>query len=557
MAQQRRPAQGALAAGVGLLLLAACAPSPAVPVPAPGPGGPPAPAAPAAPAPTTKQPQSGGLFRWANHDDTPYFDPFQSGSGARWVHMGLIYNGLMKWPNEPVFALDKVLCDLCEKWEQPDPQTYMFRLRQGVKFHNLPPANGREMTADDVVFSWERMLSGNPKFQEALFFKPIVSKVEALDRYTVKISLSSPLPAFLYQLADTKAGVMVVAREAVAEDDLLTTTAVGTGPFMLKERTPKVKSLYLKNPDYFEKGLPYLDAIEVLTIPDLVARFNALRAGQVDDAGYFLTRENTRTIETRHPELTYEAGIRGKPLAAVRFNVTASPVNDLRVRRAMFLAVDRDELIETIYLGDAIVNEWITSLVGGVAPSDEELRKKPGFRAPKDQDLAEARRLLAEAGYPGGLKLKLQVLKGEASDTAVVLREQMKKIGLDLEIEIVESAVMTKREQDGAYEVQIQRPDDAPPFARSLLQYYTGNDMKYSNQRMDELVSQAKVTSSTEEHRRIYREAVSILDRDLPLIPLITSKHYRAWPKKFQGLRVDPVSYGLGTRWMSNAWLER
>ena len=170
--------------------------------------------------------------------------------------------------------------DLAESWKQVNDTTYEFKLRRGVRFHGKPPVNGRELTAEDVRYTFEYILAD--KGSNVSMFRSI-AKVEATDRYTVRFTLKEPFAWFLDMIASPMAGA-IIARECVEKfGDLKKAEAVvGTGPWMLDSYRPNVGLTLVRNPQYFMAGLPYIDRVELLVDEDNASRTAAFLAGKYD-----------------------------------------------------------------------------------------------------------------------------------------------------------------------------------------------------------------------------------------------------------------------------------
>src|SRR5437867_375045 len=226
-------------------------------------------------------PKRGGTLRLTFQADPLHFDPHQTLSFVTMCPLSLVYSRLVKvkagpsvkpmtYPIEP---------DLAESWTRPNETTYVFKLRKGVRWHNKPPVNGRELTAEDVKYTYERFLSiaGNPN-------KPVleyVDKIEAVDKYTVKFTLKEPNAWFLDLLASTS--TWIIAKECVEKfgDLKKVESVVGTGPWMLERWEPNVKLVYVRNP-YFGSGLPYADGVEMLIDKDPSSRLATWLSGKTD-----------------------------------------------------------------------------------------------------------------------------------------------------------------------------------------------------------------------------------------------------------------------------------
>ena len=187
------------------------------------------------------------------------------------------YNALLKFNHDGT----KILPDLAETWEQKDDVTYVFRLRQGVKFHNVPPVNGRELTSEDVKYSIERQMTNQPgKFQHAYFFLDKLASIQTPDKYTIVFKTKEPYAPFLNYIASP--WTVIVAREVVEKHGDLQRHAIGTGPFIMQEYRREQEAVFVKNPNYFKKGLPYLDEVRLQYVIDPVAATAAFRGQQTD-----------------------------------------------------------------------------------------------------------------------------------------------------------------------------------------------------------------------------------------------------------------------------------
>src|SRR5258706_294435 len=204
-------------------------------------------------------------------------DPHLETWGAALQVIHQTYNALLKFNHDGT----KMLPDLAESWEQKDDLTYSFKLRQGVRFHNVPPVNGRELTSEDVKYSIERQMTDQPgKFQHAYFFLGKLASIQTPDKYTVVFKTKEPYAPFLNYIANP--WTVIVAREVVEKHGDLQRHAIGTGPFVMQEYRREQEAVFVKNPSYFKKGLPYLDEVRIQYVIDPVAATAAVRGHQTD-----------------------------------------------------------------------------------------------------------------------------------------------------------------------------------------------------------------------------------------------------------------------------------
>jgi peptide/nickel transport system substrate-binding protein len=355
--------------------------------------------APAAPAPLPgSTPKYGGSVAWpVRSDPRGGFDPHLPGGRreAREV-FGVAYDYVAIWDTPPGEPCDKVLRpDLAESWRfsPADPLTLEVKLRQGVKFHNKPPVNGRELVAEDVKFSYERL------FEKGLqkLVGDNISSMEAVDKYTLRIKTKKPAPLIPYDLF-ARYEAVVIAKEAGQKGEFAALeTAIGTGPFVLESYTPGVGHVAKRNPDYRVKGLPYLDEVRFPIMRDKGTRVAALRVGKVDFLEDLTLEDKESLLAGRNP-LQFLQCTADNHVIYLRNDIP--PFNDVRLRRAFSMGLDREGIIKGIFRGEAAV-------IGVSLPDIEGAVKFEQFPAEVRKYLtynpSEAKKLLAEAGYPSGL----------------------------------------------------------------------------------------------------------------------------------------------------------
>src|ERR671918_1632881 len=230
--------------------------------------------------PSEKPPKRGGILTRASAWDPPVLDPRLTNSVGLFQMATLTYNRLLRYPFSDAAENNADLTltgDLAESWEgSADFKTWTFKLRQGVKWHNVPPLNGRELVAEDVKYCYEAYAKEGV---QAFTFQEIEG-METPDKHTLRIHLKSPNTLFPQNLAEPVA--VIFSREVLEEDGDLKKRMIGTGPFILKENERKVRAVLARNPDYFDKGFPYIDEYRILSTPDAATRLAAFRTGQSD-----------------------------------------------------------------------------------------------------------------------------------------------------------------------------------------------------------------------------------------------------------------------------------
>jgi len=422
-------------------------------------------------------PQYGGTISYGESLDPTNFDPWwHSTRDNEQQSMYLETLGSLDWTvdrevlplNTGARPFEFAVGNLAESWETPDKETIIFHIRKGVRWQNKPPVNGREMTADDVAYSFNRLLGlGGYGFTEPSPFSvditiTAVTSVEATDKYTVVVK-HEPSVTALWGLLISSIESYVIAREVVEQYGDLRDwrNAVGTGPWMLVDYVEGASLSYIKNPDYWgydekypENRLPYADGLKDLIIPDLGTRLAALRSGKIDvigmEYGGTISWEQTDSLKRTNPYLL-STNVLAQSLAILpRYG--EPPFDDIRVRKAMQMAIDVPTIAMTYY--------------GGY--SEPTLRPplgNPGTYAPFDElpeDIKEgrsynpekAKELLAEAGYPDGFKTSIICTEGSWSDLDLlqIAKAYLADIGIDMELKVHEWTAFYGRMMSGEWE---------------------------------------------------------------------------------------------------------
>src|SRR5215831_11495098 len=254
-------------------------------------------------------PRRGGILRVRGFDP-PHFDPHLTINNYTHSTLSLVYSRLVRHQAGPevqpgTFPLEP---DLAERWEELNDTTYVFHLRQGVQWHNKPPVNGRELVAEDIKFTYDRFLT--EKGNANRYMLEPVDRVEVVDRYTVKFLLKEPFVWLVNTLAYPWS-MWIVAPEVVQHfgDLKKVETAIGTGPFILERYEPNVKTVFIRNPEYFRPGQPYVDGVEWLVIPDESTGLAMYRTGQIDlgpTGAWGVRQQDVEALKKSHPHLIYQ-----------------------------------------------------------------------------------------------------------------------------------------------------------------------------------------------------------------------------------------------------------
>jgi peptide/nickel transport system substrate-binding protein len=405
------------------------------------------------------QPRRGGILR-ARGRDPVHFDPHLTRNQRTHAVLSFVYSKLLQHKvgaDVPpgTFIVEP---DLAERWEAPDDTTYIFHLRQGVKWHNKPPVNGRELVAEDVKFTFDRFLTepGNPERQ----LLEAVERVQVVDRYTVKFLLKEPF-VWLVDILASAICMWIIAPEVVEHygDLKKVETAIGTGPFMLERYEPNVKIVFRRNAAYFRPGLPYVDGVEWLVLDDESTALAMYRTGQLD-AGpglqWDVRQADLEALKHSHPHLIYQ-DVQSNTATTIWMRTDKPPFHDVRVRRAISQAIDRQGLIDAVWMRGQPSPDIAPGLAEWSLPIDQLGEGAKYYQ----YDPQEARRLLAEAGYPQGLKTTLTTTGGygrDLIDAAQMVQRYLKEVGLEAELKLQEYGAYQATTGQGKFEGMAMGP---------------------------------------------------------------------------------------------------
>jgi len=453
------------------------------------------------------QGKRGGILRVRGYDP-PHFDPhqtlnFKTNTTLSFVHSKLVRHKVGVAPG--TFTVEP---DLAERWEEPDDTTVVFHLRRGVRWHNKPPVNGRELTAEDVKFTYDRFLTEQ---QNPLkFMLDPVDRVEVIERYTVRFRLKEPFAWLLNMLANPT-GTWIVAREVVEKygDLRKPESAIGTGPFTLERYEPNVKTVFRRNPTYYRPGEPWVDGVDWLVMEDAAAGLAAYRTGQLDCGNWHMwavRQQDLESLKKSQPQLGYRDWV-SNVTQGIYMRSDKPPFNDVRVRRAISHAIDRQAIIESVYIkGEPTpaigrgLTEW-SPRIDQLGPGAKYYRHDP----------REARRLLAEAGFAGGLKTQLTATPGygiDLVDAVQLAQRQLKESGIDAELKLQEYGAYMGTTFLGKYEGMAMGPFSIAwePHS-SLYGMYTPeqprNSSHVADARMVSMLKQQMRTKDLEARRKI------------------------------------------------------
>src|SRR5256712_5919635 len=378
---------------------------------------------------SSKPPKRGGVLPRASQWDPPVIDPRLTQSVGLFQFAGLTSSRLVRYafPDEASGTSDLTLKgDLAESWQSsPDYRIWTFKLRQGVKWHNIAPLNGRDLVAADVKYCFEAYAKEGV---QSFNFREIEG-METPDKYTLRVHLHTPNVLFPQNVAESV--TIIFAREVLEEDGDLKKRMIGTGPYILKEHTRKVRVVLARNPDYYDKGRPYADEHVILSTPDTATRVAAFRTGQSDFISLASPSE-VETIRKTNPAAVVQSYHNTLTPFGLALAQDKPPFNDLRVRRAVSMAIDRQKQVDTIYEGHGIPGWGVPYIYyQDKAPTLKELGPWWQYRP------EEAKKLMAEAGHGKGFETTLfyyEYFPQMTSQVQLVQQELKKTLNIDVKI---------------------------------------------------------------------------------------------------------------------------
>ena len=458
-----------------------------------------------------------GILPMLTFSDIGFCDVHYGGSsGSTLRPCGPRFNQLVEI--NPV-VLGQVQGDLAESWEvSDDSATYTFRL------HDAKWSDGEPVTAADVAFTLDRIVEPDAIRARTAslrrYYEP--GTAEEVDPRTIKIPLKAPAVTFLINMASEYMKIYPKhVAEGQAQDDLncCPSNLIGSGPWVFKNWDRGSSYEYEKNPNYFKEGLPYFDGFKAFVVTDRARSITALQVGQAwTTYGVDAILEPADVEALRNDT---DGVIQGWNAPGGMGSLTISnqpPFDDLRIRKAMTLVLDRDQINQNAHKGFALPGTIFPLDQDVSAENFEELALTEGYRLPKDEDLAEARRLMAEAGFPDGFESEIQNhTLVQSVPTVEVLTEQYRNtIGIDFTIRTTDLPTFYAQLRDGSYPVSYTTtgfPAWDPSsvldqfFARPALRNPDG----WSDPRIDELAALQDLAFDPEERRAIFKEIVDIL----------------------------------------------
>ena len=419
----------------------------------------------------------------------------------------------------------EVIPGLAESWEQIDPLTLKFTLRKGVKFQN-----GDEFTSEDVKFTFERAVT-MPRVS-TLF--DMIETIETPDPYTVILKTAQPSGSLIHHLTHISASIL--NKKYAENNEAISREPMGTGPYTLEEWRGGSHMLLKRYDDYF-RGLAPIEYVELRAVPEENSRVIAIETGEhhiandIETIGRDLL-EGKDDVEMRE--------MSSFGVAYLGINTSKGPLQDVKVRKAIAMGIDRDTMIEAL-LGDGV--EKANSLLGPGVVGYSSTTK------PFDYNPEEAKKLLAEAGYEN---LELTLLLNDNTtrrQMSEVIQAQLREIGINIKIEILEWATYLNETGSGESDLFLlgwtNSSGDADfgmtPILHSSNKGTAGNRSFFDNNEFDELLELAKIELDPVKRAELYAKAQDIMNEEIPLLPLYFLLSSSAIRTNVNGFEQSPI----------------
>lgn len=502
-----------------------------------------------------ENPQRGGTLRMAFNAATANYDLYQGGSFPVLCHL---YNGLVR--ENLMDGLKTVVPDLATSWEVADDGlSYLFRLRSGVQFHD-----GEPLTAADVVATFQRIIE--PPAGTVITVKsrfPQLTGVEAVDDSTVRFMFSQPQATFFQLLTDP--GIVIYSRKTLDENggDLRKVVAPGTGPFVYKEYIEGEQWVFTRNENYWNPDLPYLDEYRILHVPSWPDRGTAVLTDQADiswNVGKDTFDEGANQPEkfNTHPNAAFGC-------YCVYINTAVEPFNDPNVRRALHLTLDREALIK-VFEGQEQMNlsRWVPRSNKFETPTDE-IRTLPGYRPEKEDDIAAAKQLLADAGYPDGISgvdFLAASVPGHADLLAPAIQDMLLRgLNIDSQIRTQERTLLADDMRSGKFTLVLSTigspiSDFSPMGNEYLKTGASSNFTGFSSAEFDDLLAQSDMELDDSVRGPMIRQIEDLLDQESPLLMIGYTDQRVMWNVRVNGLAIELRDHWENGR-VETAWIQQ
>ena len=439
---------------------------------------------------------------------------------------------------------------LLESWELVDPTTYDLHLHQGVHFQDVPPANGRELTSEDVVWSFEHMRQPDPLYVYRTLHQPL-DRMEALDKYTVRMHLKFPAFAIMRYMG-LPDGSQIIPRELEDDPDYDTdSTIIGTGPFIMKEWIEGTSFHLERSPNYWRDGQPYLDEVNMLIMPDAAARLAAFRSDRVQILDMEWGQAQTIWGNPQYQIERYP----GNQQRGIGFQHRRPPFNDVRMRQAARAAMNLQDFVEILDDGEGRINTGYWWSMTNLALDQSYVPQ---------QDLAKARELMEQAGYDPEVGVDVVALcrAGDPYQCRIqeIVQDQLSQVGIRTTIETLDAGTWRERAFT-QYDYDIYSysapAHEIPERFHNLFVYGPSsfNTIGSADQEIDASIEFAGASATQAEYEERWADYQKIFLEKVPYVFLDTPYRYTAQQPYLKGYRNSVAGFNR-FQWISEFWFD-
>ena len=589
----RRRVLSVSAAGLSATLLAACGSSGSSSAGAKGNGA----SLVSQPVDSLKTAKRGGVLKDRTYSDTPTFDMFNANSP--WNSAGpMVYNSLVQTrPGYLKPSASEIDPDLIESWEtSPDGLQISMKLRQGVKWHNKPPINGRALDIDDILFTWNRYITkaaSRAAIANSVDPNAPVLSLTAADSKTIVVKLKEPLVIALNLFASNSSGNVVVIPKETDSTFNLTNDMIGTGPYILDKYVQSVGYTFKRNPDYWDKDFSLVDQIELPIISEYATTLAQFKAGNLYSFGAYssgpkITSEDVLPVKREEPRISIYPGDLGNPqglgtriLVFGQLPAGRSPFQDERVRQAISMSWDRDLYLDTFFNiskfaaeGMPVQSRWNSAVQATyegwwLDPRSKDFGPNAKFY---QHDIAEAKKLLSAAGFPNGFQTTSNYVTGPELVVAPYAQPMdgfIKDIGISSTVNSLDYAkvyIPSFRDGQGQYEGWLYKSTAggvgaSSPEGSISNEYWSkggvtfhgfsanGKNDKSGDPQVDSTIDKIRVEQDTEKRRSLMFDLQRYLAKTVYALypPGVATGFLVAWPclANFHVYQASRLNYQL------------
>ena len=440
---------------------------------------------------------------------------------------------------------------LLESWELVDPVTYDMHLFQGVHFQDLPPVNGRELTAEDVVWSFEHLRQPDPLYVRRTLHQPL-DRMEAIDNYTVRMHLKFPAFAIMRYMGLSD-GSQIIPREVEEHEAYdADSTVIGTGPFIMKEWIEGTSVHLERNPNYWQDGQPYLDEVNMLIMPDAAARLAAFRSDRVQLLDMEWGQAQTIWGDPNYVIERYP----GNQQRGIGFQHRRPPFNDLRMRQAARYALDLQDFVEILDDGEGKINTGYWWSMTNLALDQSYV---------PEHNIEKAKELMLEAGHDPEVGVDVVTIcrAGDPYQCRIqeIVQNQLARVGIRTSIETLE--VGTWRERAFTkYDYDIYSysapAHEIPERFHNLYVYgpSANNTIGSADPGLDAAIEYAGASTTQAEYEERWAEYQKLFLEEVPYVFLDTPYRYTAQQPYLRGYRNSVAGYNR-FQWISDFWFDQ